>query len=145
MNTNITFSSSFSRLTLLQIVRWKRAIIFPTCLPTFYFCLVDESQVILMTQPRLLQYICNVPSLFSSHLEIHRHVARCLANLALYDENNKKMLNSTTTSKHLQGNDSFNVIPTILAMGQSANATSDIRRHIIRALDNLSSNGKKNL
>ncbi|SAM07474.1 hypothetical protein [Absidia glauca] len=111
------------------------------CCALANFATNHESQVILMTQPRLLQYICNVPSLFSSHLEIHRHVARCLANLALYDENNEKMLNSTTSSKQLPNNDSFNVIPTILAMGQSANATSDIRRHIIRALDNLSSNG----
>lgn len=37
----------------------------------------------------------------------------------------------------------FNVIPTLLAMGQSANATCDIQRHIIRALDNICSNGSK--
>lgn len=37
-----------------------------------------------MAQPRFLQYLCNVPAIFSEHAEIHRHVARCLANLALY-------------------------------------------------------------
>jgi hypothetical protein len=37
-----------------------------------------------MSQPHILQYICNVPATFPTHTEIHRHVARCLANLALY-------------------------------------------------------------
>jgi hypothetical protein len=37
-----------------------------------------------MSQPHLLLYICNVPAIFPSHAEIHKHVARCLANLALY-------------------------------------------------------------
>lgn len=37
-----------------------------------------------MSQPRLLKYICNVPTVFPKHDEIHRHVARFLANLALY-------------------------------------------------------------
>jgi hypothetical protein len=36
----------------------------------------------------------------------------------------------------------YNVLPTLLAIGQSANITPDIQRHIIRAIDNLSSNGK---
>ncbi|ORZ24274.1 armadillo-type protein [Absidia repens] len=83
------------------------------CCALANFATNQESQVILMAQPRLLQYICNVPSLFPSHLETHRHVARCLANLALYDENKDKML-----------------------------ATTNLRRHIIRAIDNLSGHGK---
>lgn len=45
---------------------------------------LDESQINLMAQPHLLKYICNVPMTFPTHAEIHRHVARCLANLALY-------------------------------------------------------------
>jgi hypothetical protein len=45
---------------------------------------IDESQVSLMSQPYLLQYICNVPAVFTSHIEIHKHVVRCLANLSLY-------------------------------------------------------------
>jgi hypothetical protein len=39
-----------------------------------------------MSQPHLLEYICNVCHVFPQHIEIHRHVARCLANLALYGE-----------------------------------------------------------
>ncbi|CAO3594291.1 unnamed protein product [Absidia cylindrospora] len=115
------------------------------CCALANFATNQESQVILMAQPRLLQYVCNIPSLFPSHLETHRHVARCLANLALYDENKDKMLATTSIpNMKLEGkqqeeqNDSYNVIPTLLAMGQSANATKDLRRHIIRAVDNLS-------
>ncbi|KAI8086610.1 armadillo-type protein [Halteromyces radiatus] len=109
------------------------------CCALANFATNNESQLILMAQPRLVRYICNIPSSFPSHMEIHRHVARCLANLALYDENKDKML-AMEEGEQNQINDSFNVIPTLLAMGQSANVTDDIRRHIIRALDNLSSN-----
>lgn len=47
---------------------------------------IDESQINLMAQPHLLEYICNVCHVFPQYVEIHRHVARCLANLALYGE-----------------------------------------------------------
>lgn len=38
-------------------------------------------------------------------------------------------------------NDAYNVIPTLLAMGLSANVTKDVQRHIVRAIDNLSAQG----
>lgn len=52
---------------------------------------LEESQTKLMSQPRLLKYICNVPSTFPEHAEVHRHVARCLANFALYGMYNYTM------------------------------------------------------
>lgn len=50
------------------------------------FCDLDESQTTLISQPHFLRYLCNVPAVFCSYTEIHRHVARCLANLALYGQ-----------------------------------------------------------
>lgn len=38
-------------------------------------------------------------------------------------------------------NDAYNVIPTLLAMGLSANVTKDVQRHIVRAINNLSAQG----
>lgn len=43
-----------------------------------------------MSHPNLLQYLCNVPAVYLRHIEIHRHVARCLANLALYGNKKKQ-------------------------------------------------------
>lgn len=123
--------------------------------------MIDESQVNLMSQPRLLKYICNVPGIFPEHAEIHRHVARCLANLALYgkyllvhtkkpvyqtrlfflEENNKAMLTNKRGTK--DGNkDSYNVLPILLFMGKSDAQRHVVQRHIVRAIDNLSSNSK---
>lgn len=44
-----------------------------------------------------------------------------------------------------EGQGWFNVLPTLLAMGQSAHCNRDIQRHIIRAIDNLSTSGKISL
>ncbi|CAO3616566.1 unnamed protein product [Cunninghamella blakesleeana] len=116
-----------------------------TCCALANFATNNESQLILMSHPNLLQYLCNVPAVYLRHIEIHRHVARCLANLALYETNSKYMIHQQLNQKNSMNKDikSFNVIPTLLAMGQSANVTCDIQRHIIRALDNLCSNGSK--
>jgi hypothetical protein len=46
--------------------------------------LTGESQQKLMTQPHLLQNLCATAALYSSNTEIHRHIARCFANFALY-------------------------------------------------------------
>lgn len=35
----------------------------------------------------------------------------------------------------------FNVVPTLLEIGQRPNVTLEVRRHIVRAIDNLVSNG----
>ncbi|KAI8976827.1 hypothetical protein BDB01DRAFT_309221 [Pilobolus umbonatus] len=94
----------------------------------------NESQMCLMSQPHFLRHLCNVPAVFSN-AEIHRHVARCLANLTLYENNIDKML----ADKEKDDIHSFNVLPTLLAMGQSARVTSDIQRQLVRAIDNLSS------
>ncbi|KAI9478785.1 MAG: armadillo-type protein [Benjaminiella poitrasii] len=88
------------------------------CCALANFATNNESQVNLMSQPHLLRYICNVFTTFPNHTEILRHVARCIANLALYD--------------------CFNVLPTLLSMGKVSK--SDVQRHIVRAIDNLSSN-----
>ncbi|KAI9488175.1 armadillo-type protein [Zychaea mexicana] len=125
------------------------------CCALANFATNNESQSNLISQPRVLKYICNVPAALSGHTEVHRHVARCLANFALYSENNAIMLgyaaveqeeqNNNTSKKKEKGTttrrrgDPYNVLSTLLAMGQSANATPDIQRHIVRAIDNLSS------
>lgn len=36
----------------------------------------------------------------------------------------------------------YDVLPTLLAMGQNDTVTADIQRHIVRAIDNLSAFGK---
>ncbi|KAI9246492.1 hypothetical protein BDA99DRAFT_527036 [Phascolomyces articulosus] len=121
------------------------------CCALANFATNNESQSNLISQPHLLKYICNVPAALPSHNEVQRHVARCLANFALYGENNAVMLNYSIPSNGNDSNNkngssntrhSYNVLPTLLAMGQSANATPDIQRHIVRAIDNLSSQGK---
>ncbi|KAI7883891.1 FYVE-domain-containing protein [Lichtheimia hyalospora FSU 10163] len=106
------------------------------CCALANFATNQESQTKLMSQPRLLKYICNVPSTFPEHAEVHRHVARCLANFALYEENNGLML-AYTTQDDLKDN-AYDVLPTLLAMGQNDAVTADIQRHIVRAIDNLS-------
>lgn len=49
------------------------------------------------------------------------------------------MLATAATTEKEQGKDAFNVVPTLLLMGKEPAA--DIKRHIVRAIDNLSSNG----
>lgn len=108
-----------------------------TCCALANFATNNESQLNLMSQPHILKYICNVPVTFPTHAEIHRHVARCLANLSLYEENLKAMLTNKNGTKD-GARDCYNVLPTLLIMGKSP--ASDVHRHIVRAIDNLSSN-----
>ncbi|KAG0066922.1 hypothetical protein BGZ89_006753 [Linnemannia elongata] len=51
-----------------------------------------ESQEILMSQMDLLHTTCAVVGLFPHQREIERHVARLIANLALYDQNKLSLL-----------------------------------------------------
>ncbi|KAF8943656.1 hypothetical protein BGZ47_005201 [Haplosporangium gracile] len=51
-----------------------------------------ESQEILMSQMDLLYSTCAVVGLFPQQREIERHVARLIANLALYDQNKLSLL-----------------------------------------------------
>ncbi|KAI8393568.1 armadillo-type protein [Radiomyces spectabilis] len=104
------------------------------CCALANFATNNVSQKKLMDLPLFLEYLCNVPAIFPSNVEIHRHVARCLANLAAHDGNTQRMIQTDASA-----GDQFSVIPTLLAMAQSSNAVSDIQRHILRALDNLSS------
>ncbi|KAL1930085.1 hypothetical protein VTP01DRAFT_1239 [Rhizomucor pusillus] len=106
------------------------------CCALANFATNSESQAVLTSLPRMLKYICNVPAAFSDHSEIHRHIARCIANLALYGDNYNIMISTQNGAEN--ENDAYNVIPTLLAMGLSANVTKDVQRHIVRAIDNLS-------
>lgn len=54
------------------------------------------------------------------------------------EENNKAMLTNKNGTKDGK-KDSYNVLPTLLLMGKSS---SGVQRHIVRAIDNLSSNSK---
>ncbi|RIA93187.1 armadillo-type protein [Glomus cerebriforme] len=113
-----------------------------------------ESQQLLISQPSLLSNLCQVVSYFISDKEIQRHVARLLANFALYEENKTRMLfypmavmpnEEEEVEKVEQNNnnqqleESFgSIVPTLIAIGDSPVADVEIQRHIVRALDNLS-------
>lgn len=78
--------------------------------------------------------------------EIQRHIARLLANFALYDENKIRMLSyqiiSIDDDMNHQSEESWgSVIPTLIAIGDSPVSNVEIQRHIIRAVDNLSTEG----
>ncbi|KAF9967833.1 hypothetical protein BGZ70_007980 [Mortierella alpina] len=56
-----------------------------------------ESQEILMSHLDLLNATCSVVGLFPHQREIERHVARLIANLALYDQNKLSLLTAYST------------------------------------------------
>ncbi|KAG0290253.1 hypothetical protein BGZ96_006301 [Linnemannia gamsii] len=63
-----------------------------------------ESQEILMSQMDLLHTTCAVVGLFPQQHEIERHVARLIANLALYDQNKLSLLTEySSTSDNNSG------------------------------------------
>ncbi|GBB94613.1 hypothetical protein RclHR1_02390019 [Rhizophagus clarus] len=125
-----------------------------------------ESQQLLISQPSLLSNLCQVVSYFITDKEIQRHVARLLANFALYEENKARMLfyPMTVMQNEKEATDekaekveqeveqeveqdnsdqrfeeSFgSIVPTLIAIGDSPVADVEIQRHIVRALDNLS-------
>ncbi|KAL7316618.1 hypothetical protein PS15m_005696 [Mucor circinelloides] len=121
-----------------QVKSLNSAAVSHACCALANFATNNESQINLMSQPHLLEYICNVCHVVPQHVEIHRHLARCLANLALYEENNEAMLTNNKKSGGKQNKDCFNVLPTLLLMGKDAKP--GVQRHIVRAIDNLSSN-----
>ncbi|KAI8641760.1 hypothetical protein BD408DRAFT_417615 [Parasitella parasitica] len=120
-----------------QIQALNPAAVSHACCALANFATNNESQINLMSQPHLLEYICNVCHVFPQNIEIHRHVARCLANLALYEENNEAMLTNVKKSGENQ-KDCFNVLPTLLFVGKDSKP--GVQRHIVRAIDNLNSN-----
>lgn len=62
-----------------------------------------------------------------------------LNQLYFIEENLKAMLTNKNGTKD-GARDCYNVLPTLLIMGKSP--ASDVHRHIVRAIDNLSSNCK---
>ncbi|CEP16396.1 hypothetical protein [Parasitella parasitica] len=90
------------------------------CCALANFATNNEAQMNLMSQPHLLEYI-----------------SRCLANLALYEENNEAMLTNNEKADENK-KDCFNVLPALLFMGKDFKP--GVQRHIVRAIDNLSSN-----
>ncbi|GAN11506.1 hypothetical protein MAM1_0641c11069 [Mucor ambiguus] len=121
-----------------QVQSINSAAVSHACCALANFATNNESQINLMSQPHLLEYICNVCHVFPQHVEIHRHVARCLANLALYEENNEAMLTNNKKSGEKKNKDCFNVLPTLLLIGKGSKM--GVQRHIVRAIDNLSNN-----
>ncbi|KAG0076462.1 hypothetical protein BGZ92_002395, partial [Podila epicladia] len=60
-----------------------------------------ESQEILMSQLDLVNTTCSVVGIFPHQHEVERHVARLIANLALYDQNKLSLLTAyTSTDAH---------------------------------------------
>ncbi|CAG8492184.1 17089_t:CDS:10 [Acaulospora morrowiae] len=102
-----------------------------------------ESQQFLIRQPNLLSNLCKMVKYFITDREVQRHIARLLANFALYDENKMRMLACQIISVDdydmNQSEESWgSVISTLIAIGDSPVSDVEIHRHIIRALDNLS-------
>ncbi|KAI9266057.1 armadillo-type protein [Sporodiniella umbellata] len=108
------------------------AIVSHTCCALANFATNDESQLDLILQPYILFYLCNVYRVYPDHTEVHKHVARCLANFAHYEKNRALMQNVEPTDHK------YNVLPTLLDMGQSPHVNPDVIRHVVRAMDNLS-------
>lgn len=79
----------------------------------------EESQATLVAQEKLFQAL-KLAAEKHSDIEIKRHVARGLANFALYDTNQAKMIP---------------LIPLLVTLGQLD--STDIQRHVVRAIDNL--------
>ncbi|KAF9309034.1 hypothetical protein BG003_010288 [Podila horticola] len=57
-----------------------------------------ESQEILMSQLDLVNTTCSVVGVFPHQHEVERHVARLIANLALYDQNKLSLLTAFTSA-----------------------------------------------
>ncbi|KAG0029240.1 hypothetical protein BGZ82_008067 [Podila clonocystis] len=57
-----------------------------------------ESQEILMSQLDLVNTTCSVVGIFPHQREVERHVARLIANLALYDQNKLSLLTAYTST-----------------------------------------------
>ncbi|KAH8555144.1 armadillo-type protein [Umbelopsis sp. PMI_123] len=131
---NVADKASSDETNSDQTTDLQTSMVANLCCAIANFATNGESQQKLMTQPHLLQNLCATAALYSSNTEIHRHIARCFANFALYDTNRKNMLRQTNKKKNV----TYNVIPTLLAIGQSAIVTPDVQRHVVRAIDNLS-------
>ncbi|KAI9285763.1 armadillo-type protein [Umbelopsis sp. AD052] len=131
---NVADKASSDETNSDQTSNLEMSMVANLCCAIANFATNGESQQRLMTQPQLLQNLCATAAHYSSNTEIHRHIARCFANFALYDTNRKSMLHQTNKKKNV----TYNVIPTLLAIGQSAIVTPDVQRHVVRAIDNLS-------
>ncbi|KAI9239541.1 MAG: hypothetical protein BYD32DRAFT_410847 [Podila humilis] len=97
-----------------------------------------ESQEILMSQLDLVNTACSVVGVFPNQREVERHVARLIANLALYDQNKLSLLTAYTSTDGIEVSPQLahhtvphrysspppgrrakgNVIPTLLMIGK---------------------------
>ena len=100
---------------------------------------------------QILLFMVKHSTPFFFHIHAYKRT-KCFFFTPLTAENNSVMLNYSLNNGN-DGNQNnnnnngnirhpYNILPTLLAMGQSANATPDIQRHIVRAIDNLSSQGR---
>ncbi|CAG8532971.1 7028_t:CDS:10 [Paraglomus occultum] len=91
----------------------------------------DDSQKLLIGQPNILPNLCNIVFVFLDNKEVQRHLARLLANFALYEKNRRRMIEDVS------------VVTPLIAIGDSPVADSEIHKHIVRAFDNLSTKCEK--
>ncbi|CAG8493300.1 2198_t:CDS:10 [Cetraspora pellucida] len=126
-----------------QSLKDNQVAISHTCCAMANLATNAESQQLLIHQPLLLTNLCRMVGYFLTDREIQRHVARLLANFALYEDNKARMLSYQLIAieEHdmIQSEGSWeSVIPALIAIGDSPVSDVEIQRHIIRALDNLS-------
>ncbi|CAG8543966.1 8553_t:CDS:10 [Paraglomus brasilianum] len=96
-----------------------------------------QRYVHLTTSMHLMSFIklASVLTVENDYKHLRRHIARLLANFALYDDNKKRMLGdivNTEDTSHVS------VVAALIAIGDSPVADTEIHRHIVRAFDNLS-------
>ncbi|CAO3681951.1 unnamed protein product [Umbelopsis ramanniana] len=83
---NVADKASSDETNSDQTTNLEQSMVANVCCAIANFATNGESQQRLMTQPHLLQNLCATAALYSSNTEIHRHIARCFANFALYGE-----------------------------------------------------------
>ncbi|CAI2163679.1 11923_t:CDS:10 [Funneliformis geosporum] len=111
-----------------------------------------ESQQLLISQPSLLSNLCQVVGCFITDKEIQRFFTNIIYFWFPKDENKARMLSYPMSMTDGEGEEivqdvhsqqseeeSFgSIVPTLIAIGDSPVADVEIQRHIVRALDNLS-------
>lgn len=112
-------SGSEILISVLQNQNCKFETISHICCTISNLATNKESQLKLMETPELLSSLQAANARFDD-VEIKRHIARGVANFALYEENQSKLVP---------------ILPLLLKLGDSP--VDDICRHVVRAIDNL--------
>ncbi|CAG8510281.1 10998_t:CDS:10, partial [Scutellospora calospora] len=112
-----------SIINLEQSVKDNQVAISHACCAMANLATNAESQQLLIHQPLLLSNLCRIVGYFLTDREIQRHVARLLANFALYEENKARMLSYQLIEiedHDMNQTESWEgIIPALIAIGDS--------------------------